>query len=177
MKIVSQYIQHKTEAGGVALGVKGPSEVAETFTRLTDNARRYLGGKEAEGVLIQEQVQGGSEIILGLKVDAGLGTFVVAGLGGIFTELLRDVAIRPAPVDADTALRMLEELRGFALLRGFRGAPASDIAALAETIVQLSRFGADQASWLAEADLNPVLVLENGHGVRVVDVLLVPKER
>jgi acetate---CoA ligase (ADP-forming) len=177
MKIVSRHIQHKTEAGGVALGVKSPSEAAETFTRLTDNARRHLGGREAEGVLIQEQIQGGSEIILGLKVDAGLGAFVVAGLGGIFTELLRDVAIRPAPVDADTALRMLEELRGIALLRGFRGAPAGDIAALAETIVQLSRFGADQASWLGEADLNPVLVLENGRGVRVVDVLLVPRER
>ena len=177
MKIVSQRIQHKTEAGGVALAVGDAREVAETFTRLTDNARRYLGGDEAEGVLIQEQVQGGSEIILGLKVDPGLGTFVVVGLGGIFTELLRDVAIRPAPVDAATARQMLEELRGIALLRGFRGAPASDIDALIETIVQLSWFGADQSSWLAEADLNPVLVLENGRGVRVVDVLLVPKER
>jgi acetyltransferase len=177
MKIVSTRIQHKTEAGGVAMGVGNAGEVAETFAKLTDNARRYLGGDEAEGVLIQEQVQGGCEIILGLKVDAGLGAFVVAGLGGIFTELLRDVAIRPAPVDPDTARQMLEELRGIALLRGFRGAPASDIDALAETIVQLSRFGADQSSWLAEADLNPVLVLESGRGVRVVDVLLVSKER
>jgi acetyltransferase len=121
---------------------------------------------------VQEQVEDGTEIILGIKTDPGLGAFVVVGLGGVFTELLNDAAIRPAPVDTATAREMIGELRGKALLDGYRGQPPRDIGALAETVARFSRFAVEQGHWLREADLNPVLVLEDGNGVRIVDVLL-----
>ena len=94
----------------------------------------------------------------------------------MFTELLKDVAIRPAPVDPKTAREMVDSLRGAILLQGFRGAAPRDLEALVDAVVRFSRFGAEQAGWLVEADLNPVLVLEQGKGVRLVDALLVGME-
>lgn len=176
MKIVSARIPHKTEAGGVALGLHSAADVATAFDAMTARARAYLNGDAADGVLLQEQIEGATEVILGMKVDPALGPFVVVGLGGVFTELLKDVAIRPAPVDAAEARGMIDALRGVGLLHGFRGAAPRDIDALVDVIVRFSQFGASQCGWLAEADLNPVLVLEQGKGVRLVDALLVGKE-
>lgn len=176
MKVASEKISHKTEAGGVALNISSPEEAGETFDRLMQSARTYLGGEEADGVVIQEQVNGAAEMILGIKNDPDLGPFVMVGTGGIFTELLKDVAIRPAPIDLKIALEMISELRGAALLNGFRGTPKKDVGALAEALVSLSYFAVDHEEWLAEADLNPILVLEDGQGVRVVDVLLVERD-
>ena len=101
---------------------------------------------------------------------------MLSSSSGVFTELLKDVAIRPAPVDAATARGMIEALRGAGLLYGFRGARPRDIDALVDAIVRFSAFGAAEAGWLAEADLNPVLVLERGKGVRLIDALLVGRE-
>jgi acetyltransferase len=176
LKVASDRIPHKTEAGGVALGLGTADSVAAAFDRVMANARRHLDGDEADGVLVQEEVEGGVEVIVGLKVDASLGPFVVVGLGGVTTELLKDVAIRPAPVTRDDALAMVDGLRGAALLHGFRGTAPCDVDALADTIVDVSRLAADNAGWLAEGDLNPVLVLERGKGVRVVDALLVARD-
>lgn len=176
MKIVSARIPHKTEAGGVVLGLRTDDEVAAAFDAMLASARAYLGDADADGVLVQEQIEGATEVILGMKVDPAMGAFVVVGLGGIFTELLQDVAVRVAPVDARGARDMIESLRGVGLLRGFRGAAPRDIDALVDAIVRFSSFGAAQAHWLAEADLNPVLVLEEGKGVRLVDALFVGKD-
>lgn len=176
MKIVSERIPHKTEAGGVVLGLRDEASVAEAFDTMMASARAYLGNDDADGVMLQEQIEGGTEVIFGAKVDPAMGPFVVVGLGGIFTELLKDISVRPAPVDAVTARRMVEELSGARLLHGFRGAAPGDIAALVDAIVRFSRLVADQAAWLVEADLNPVLVLEEGKGVRVVDTLLVGRD-
>ncbi len=176
MKIVSERIPHKTEAGGVALSLGSAEAVAGAFDRLMANARAFLGDGEADGVLVQEQVVDAVEMIVGIKVDPDLGPFVVVGLGGIFTELLKDVAIRPAPVSQAEALAMVESLRGVAMLQGFRGSPPADIAALAGLVVKVSHLAIREAGWLAEADMNPVLVLEDGKGVRVVDALLVGRD-
>jgi acyl-CoA synthetase (NDP forming) len=176
MKVVSERISHKTEAGGVVLGLRSSADALKAFEQIMANARAYLGDGAADGVLIQEQVENGTEIILGLKVDAALGPFVVVGFGGIFTELLKDVAVRPAPVDSITARAMIDELRGSALLHSFRGRAALDVDALVDTVVRFSHFGSAQKSWLIEADLNPVMVLESGKGVRVVDALLIGRD-
>ena len=176
LKIVSERIPHKTEVGGVAIGIRNRDEAGDTFDRLMANARAFLGEGEADGVVVQEQVEGGTEIILGLKIDPNLGPFVLVGLGGITTELMKDVAIRPAPVDIGTAREMIDGLRGKALLYGFRGEPSRDVEALADSIVKLSALGAAQREWLSEADLNPLLVLEDGKGVRAVDILLIGQE-
>jgi acetyltransferase len=176
LKIVSERIPHKTEAGGVALDLRSEGEVREAFETLMANARRFLGTGEADGVLVQEQVEQAVETIVGIKVDPELGPFVVVGLGGIFTELLEDVAIRPAPASEREARAMIESLRGAAVLKGFRGAAPSDIGALARLVADVSQLAVRESGWLAEADLNPVLVLEQGKGVRVVDALLVGRE-
>jgi acetate---CoA ligase (ADP-forming) len=176
LKVVSDHIPHKTEAGGVALDLQTPVAVREAFDRLMARARAYLGGGEADGVLVQEQVGGAVEAIVGIRVDPHLGPFVMVGLGGVFTELLQDAVVHPAPVDLDTARAMIGRLRGAIMLHGFRGQPARDVEALAQTIVDVSRFAAGQSDRLAEADLNPVMVLEKGKGVRAVDTLLVGRE-
>jgi len=160
----------------VLVDIHTPQETGTGFDTLMANARAYLDGDDADGVLVQEQVTGGTEMILGLKNDPDLGPFVVVGLGGILTELLKDVAIRPAPVDTATAREMIDELEGKALLYGYRGMAPCDVEALTQTIADVSIFGATQQDWLVEADFNPLLVLEQGKGVRAVDVLLVGKE-
>ena len=176
LKIVSDRIPHKTEAGGVALGLRNTKDVMDACARLMDNARAFLRDGEADGVLVQEQVEGATEMIVGIKVDPALGPFVVAGLGGIFTELLQDVAIRPAPVSQDEARAMLETLRGSSVLKGFRGAPPCDMEGLARLVAAVSEMAARESAWLAEADFNPVLVLGEGQGVRVVDAVLMGRE-
>lgn len=176
LKIVSERIPHKTEADGVALGLRSEDDVRKAFETLMSNARAFLEQGEADGVLVQEQVEQAVETIVGIKVDPDLGPFVVVGLGGIFTELLKDVAIRPAPVTDDEARAMVEGLRGAAVLKGFRGAAPSDIDALARLVAQVSQLAVRESGWLVEADFNPVLVLEQGKGVRVVDALLVGRE-
>lgn len=176
LKVVSQRIAHKTEAGGVKLNLGDGDAVGDAFDAIMASARDYLGNGEAEGVLVQEQIAGGVEMILGAQVDPDMGAFVVVGQGGIFTELMQDVVIRPCPVSVEEAREMIASLKSAALLDGYRGAPKADKAAFAEAIASFSRFAAQEAGWLAEADLNPVLVMNEGQGVRVVDTLLIGRD-
>jgi hypothetical protein len=115
------------------------------------------------------------ELIAGIDVDPQHGPFVLAGLGGVQAELLRDVTLRPAPVDVEAALEMLGSLKGAALLHGFRGAPPADVDAAARALSALSRFAAAHADRLDAIDVNPLIVLPLGRGVRAVDSLLVAR--
>jgi len=176
LKVVSDRIAHKTEIGGVALGLTGPDEVRDAYARLTQRARAANGGDELDGVLVQQQVTDGVEMIVGLVVDPQFGPFVLVGSGGVLAELLDDAVLRPAPVTPAEATDMIRELRGSRLLDGFRGAEAADADALADVVANLSRLGADHAAALAECDLNPVLVRPRGLGAVAVDALLVRRE-
>ncbi|MDQ4421560.1 acetate--CoA ligase family protein [Sphingobium sp. DEHP117] len=173
LKVVSERIAHKTEAGGVKLNLADGDAVGKAFDEIMASAREYLADADADGVLVQEQVVGGVEMILGAQVDPDMGAFVVVGAGGIFTELMKDAVIRPCPVSAGEAREMIASLKSAVMLDGFRGAPKADKEAFAQTIASFSRFAAQEAGWLAEADLNPVLVMNEGQGVRVVDTLLI----
>jgi len=173
VKAVSDRIAHKTEAGGVELGLGSAEEVRLAYERVLANAGRFLGDLELDGVLVQEQVQGGIELIAGVKVDPALGPFILVGMGGVLAELLKDVALRPAPVSPETAREMIAGLRAAALLDGYRGAPRADVDAAAEAVSALSRLAADYSDSLRELDVNPLLVLPRGQGVRVADVLMV----
>ena len=175
LKVHSDRILHKTEAGGVRLGCADADAVRSGFAEIWSNAVAHLGGDEPEAVLVQEQVPAGVELIAGATVDPSLGPFVLVGIGGVTAELWADVALRPAPVTPAEVTVMLDELRGVALLRGFRGAPPADVAALAEVVSRFSQLVADNAQTLAEADLNPIIVLPAGQGVRIVDSLLVQR--
>jgi acyl-CoA synthetase (NDP forming) len=177
MKIVCDRIPHKTEIGGVLLGVRGPDQVLSGFTELMERGRAALDGDEPDGVLVQQQIEDGVEFIAGLVVDEQFGPFILVGTGGVMTELLDDAVLRPAPVSPDEAVQMLDELRGRRLLDGFRGAPPADVDALAATVSALSHLGADHAASLAEVDLNPVLVRPLGAGALAADALVVRRER
>ena len=173
LKVVSDRIPHKTEAGGVELGLRSADEVRLAYERILANAERFLGDLEIDGVLVQEQVQRGVELIAGVKVDPALGPFVLIGIGGVSAELLKDVALRPAPVSLDTAREMIAGLRASALLGGYRGAPPADVDAAAQTVSALSRLAVDYSDRLRELDVNPLLVLPRGQGVRVADALMI----
>ena len=128
-----------------------------------------------QGVLVGPMAKKGVEIIVGTMTDKTFGPMVMVGLGGITTELFKDVVYRPAPVSAAEATTMLETLKAAPLLHGFRGAPKADVAALAQLISQISVLAAQHADRIAEIEVNPVLVHPEGQGVTIVDALVVPR--
>lgn len=168
LKIVAAGIVHKTEAGGVALNV-APAAAAEAYAALVDRVRAQRPDAAVDGVLVSPMAADGVEMILGVQHDPVFGPVVMLGLGGILAEVFRDVAFRAAPFDAEEARRMIDGLRGRALLDGVRGAPPSDVDALAEAASRLSVFAASQAGRIESIDLNPVRVLPRGEGVVALD--------
>lgn len=173
MKISGDGIAHKSEIGGVLLDVAGPEMASAAFHRLLKQARRALPAAEPDGVIVSPMVSGGIETILGVQVDPVFGPAVMFGLGGIFVEVLKDVSFRVAPFDRDEAMAMIFETKGARILEGVRGRPAADIGALADALVALSNFAAENASNIESVDLNPFVVLENGQGAMALDCLLV----
>ncbi|HEY8614228.1 MAG TPA: acetate--CoA ligase family protein, partial [Roseomonas sp.] len=174
LKIQSPDIPHKTEAGVIRLGVGGEA-VAPSAREILDAAKAYAPDARIEGILVQEMVTGGQEMLLGMARDLTFGPVLTLGFGGIHVEVLRDVTFRLPPVSAGEAQEMLEELRLAPLLRGVRGAPASDMPALADAIARFSWLAADLGELLEEVDMNPLAVLPAGGGVRVLDALVVPR--
>jgi acetyltransferase len=176
MKIQSRDIPHKSEAGGVRVGIAAKGEVFLAWEALLAGARRHRPDAAIQGVLVGPMAQKGVEIIVGTLLDATFGPMVMVGLGGITTELFRDVIYRPAPVSAAEAGAMLGELKAAPLLNGFRGAAKADVAALAQLIAQVSLLASQQAGGIAEIELNPVLVHPEGQGVTIVDALVVGRK-
>lgn len=162
LKLISPSALHKSDVGGIALGVSGDDEVAGAYRQVTSVV------DDAEGALVQEFVAGGHEVILGMTEDPSFGPLMAFGLGGIFVELMGDVAFRIHPLRDVDAAGMIEEVKSARVLHGYRGNPAGDVPALEETLLRLSAL-VDDLPEVAEFDLNPVKVLPPGEGVRVVD--------
>ncbi len=176
LKADSPAIPHKTEAGVIRLGLRDDAEVREAFVQVMSRAREQLGpGGEGgiSGVLVQEMVADAVEVIAGVSYDPQLGPVLLYGLGGVMVELFADVALRLCPVDRPQALEMIAEVKGARLLEGFRGRPAADGDALADALVRLSYLGVNLDGRLAELDVNPLMVLPAGSGVKAVDALAV----
>ncbi|MFM9940501.1 MAG: acetate--CoA ligase family protein [Hyphomicrobiaceae bacterium] len=173
VKIVSRDIAHKTEAGGVKLGVAA-ADLAKAAAEVIENGRKYKAGARIDGVLVSEMAQG-LEALIGVVNDEGFGPAVALGLGGVLTEVLKDVTYRIAPFDIETARDMIAELRAAKLFDGYRGKPAADKEALAQTLVNVSRMAAGLGSRLKEMDINPVFVGAKGQGVAAADALVVLK--
>ncbi|MDL2294141.1 acetate--CoA ligase family protein [Ruminococcaceae bacterium OttesenSCG-928-D13] len=175
MKVDSPDILHKTEAGIVRLGLQSADEVRAAYAEITANAKAYDSTARVSGVSVQEMVPKGVEILLGVKNDAIFGPSVMVGLGGIFVEVFKDYALRLAPLDEAAAMEMIDSLKGSKLLYGARGAQPADVPALADALVRLSRLAKDHADNIAEMDINPLIVLPKGQGVKAVDALVVQK--
>jgi acyl-CoA synthetase (NDP forming) len=175
LKVQSPDITHKTEAGGIALGIVGETAVREAYERVLGSAKRAYPEAAIRGVLVQAMAPPGREIILGITRDAVFGPMLMVGIGGIHVEVLRDIAFAPVPIGAEQAVALLDQLQGAALLGAVRGAPPADRAALTELIATLSRFAGDHAELIEEIDLNPVIVHPQGQGLTVVDALIVKR--
>ncbi|MEZ5816893.1 MAG: acetate--CoA ligase family protein [Hyphomicrobiaceae bacterium] len=173
LKVQSADILHKTEAGAVALGATSAEDVGAAYDRITASAKAYKGDAQVEGVLVQAMAPKGREVILGINRDPHFGPMVMLGLGGIHVEVLKDVVFSPVPVARPEAEAMIGRLKGASLLGPVRGQPAADKAALADMIVRLSELAADHKDTIAEIDLNPVIVHNEGHGATIADALIV----
>lgn len=175
MKIVSPDIEHKTEIGGVLVGLAERAAVEAGHATLLSRASQHRPDAAIEGVLVAPMAKKGVETIIGVSRDPVFGPAVMFGLGGVHVEVLKDVTFRLAPFDRAEAIRMIDEIRGRALLSGVRGAPPSDVSALADVLVSLAGFAAAHADDIETIDLNPVLVLPVGQGVVSLDALVVPR--
>lgn len=167
MKIVSPQITHKSDAGGVKVGLANENEVEAAFREITSNARRYDPNAQINGCLVVEMVRGGKEIIVGCKREPGMGPMLMLGMGGIYVEVLKDVTFRLAPITGKEARGMIDSIKTKKLLEGVRGEKPSDLDKLAECIQRVSQLVTNHAQ-IKELDMNPILVMEKG--CRILDV-------
>ena len=171
LKVESPDLPHKTEAGVIRLNLKTADEVKSAYDAVMANAGKMSPKPHINGVLVQPMVPAGVEIMIGARVDPQFGPLIVVGLGGIFVELLKDTALELAPVTRMEAISMLHKLKGRTLLDGFRGSAPAHLDALADVIVRLSEFIADQQDRITELDVNPLIC--TGDRVIAVDALIV----
>ncbi|MBV8741390.1 MAG: acetate--CoA ligase family protein [Sinobacteraceae bacterium] len=171
MKIVSPQILHKTEAGGVLVGMKNAEAVSSGFATIVGNARKYDPKADIQGVQVQQMLAGGQEVIIGAVTDPAFGKLVAFGLGGILVEVLKDITFRLAPATNEDALSMLDSIQAAEILRGVRGAKPVDRAALAAMIEKVSSLVADFPE-ISEMDLNPVFATESGATAADVRIVL-----
>ena len=172
LKIDSPDIAHKTDVGGVRVGLGDAAAVRAAFGAMLDEVRQRAPAARLDGALVQRMIPGGREMILGVKTDPLFGPAVLCGLGGVFVEQLRDVALRLPPIGPADAAAMIAELRGAAILSGARGRAPADTRALADAIVRVAALADAHRDSLRALDINPLLVLDEGRGVVAVDWLI-----
>lgn len=175
LKIESPQITHKTDAGGVLLGLDDDDAVRTGFERIKSSAAAYDPKARLDGVLVQAMAERGRELILGMTQDPQFGPVVAVGVGGIFVEVFKDVALGVPPLDQADVEGMLNRLRGKAILEGARGANPADVASVIDIVTRFARLCTDLADVVAEIDINPIIVYDAGRGATIVDCLVVPK--
>jgi acetyl coenzyme A synthetase (ADP forming)-like protein len=174
LKISSPDILHKTDVGGVVLGVNSEKEVVSAYDTIMANARKYMPGARVQGVVVQAMLKKGFEVIVGMSVDPQFGPLIVFGLGGIYVEILKDVSFRVSPLTRNDAKTMLTEVKSYPLLQGFRGEPPRDISAIEDVVLRVSKLSMD-FNEIVEMDINPLMVYEKGKGVICGDVRMAIK--
>lgn len=174
MKILSPDILHKSDIGGVLLGIATKKAARDGYRTLMERVAKAASYAQIDGVMVAPMVKGGVETILGVQRDPTFGPMVMFGLGGVFVETMKDVSLRRAPFGRAEALEMIHAIKGYPILAGARGGRPADIGALAGALVGLSRFAAAHADRLASVDLNPFVVRPEGEGALALDALVVP---
>ncbi len=178
LKVASPDISHKTDVGGVAVGIEDGEQLRGAWERMERSLKSAAPTARVEGFEVEAQIQGGKEVLVGVQRDPDFGPIVVFGMGGIYVEVLRDVTFRLAPVRPLSVQRMVESIKSFALLKGVRGEAPSDLDALEEAIERISQLATDLPQ-VVELDLNPLIVRPKGQGVVAVDarVVLAPSSK
>jgi len=170
LKIVSPDIIHKSDVGGVVVGLKTADEVRSAYQQIIRNVKKHKADAKIVGVLVQEMAPPSTEVIVGAIKDPQFGPALMFGLGGIFVEVLRDVAFRIAPISEDEAHEMIGEIKAYPLLKGYRGLPPADIDAIVKILVNTSRLVMEHQE-IKELDLNPIMVYEKG--AKTVDARII----
>jgi len=176
LKVLSPQIIHKTDAKVLKLGIRNESELISAYDEIIRNAMHYNPNAEIQGVLVQEMIEGVAEVIIGISQDIQFGPVILFGLGGIFVEILEDVSLRVPPITKYDAEEMIQEIKGYKLLEGFRGKPKADIKAIIDILLKVSNMACELRESILEMDLNPIIVREEGKGAYVVDVRMLFKE-
>jgi acyl-CoA synthetase (NDP forming) len=172
VKICSPDILHKSDAGAVRVGLSSDRELERAFEEVMANARAYRPGARILGATLSRYVPQGTEVIIGGMKDPTFGPVVMFGLGGIWVEVLKDVSFRLAPLERVDAEEMIREIRGFPVLQGLRGKPKADLGALVDMLLKAGRLLSDFPE-IAEMDINPIFVFEEGKGARAVDARII----
>jgi len=170
LKIVSPQVLHKSDAGGVVVGVNDEKGVREGYNKILANIKKNVPTADIEGILVQEMAPKGTEIIIGSTNDPTFGPTIMFGLGGIFVEILKDVSFRLAPLTKDDAMEMIDEIKAKKILEGARGMPKADKETIINTLLSTSKM-LDECPEIKELDMNPIIVYEKG--ARVVDARVI----
>lgn len=171
-KVLDATIAHKTDLGGVVLGIDGPAALRRAMRQIRADVEAARPGVRVERILVQPMTRAVGEVLVGLHRDPEIGPVVMLAAGGVLTEIYRDRSLRPAPIDPDTAWEMIGEVKALAALAGYRGRPAGDLAALAGALVAVSRLALPGMGGVLDAEINPLMVLPAGQGVLAVDALV-----
>ncbi len=170
LKIVSPDIIHKSDVGGVIIGVKNVKEVRSAYRQIMNNVRKHNPSAKIVGILVQEMAPAGTEVIVGSIKDPQFGPAIMFGLGGVFVEVLKDVTFRVAPVTEDEAVEMISEVKAYPLLKGYRNTPPADLKAITKILLNTSKLVMDHVE-IKELDLNPIMVYEKG--AKTVDARII----
>ncbi|MEE9610198.1 MAG: acetate--CoA ligase family protein, partial [Desulfatiglandales bacterium] len=177
-KLISPDIPHKTEAGVVALNIQSEDTLKKVFKEILERGRTHHPDARVDGVLIQEMVsEQGVETIVGVSHEEPFGPTILFGLGGIFVETMQDVAIRILPITHKDAEDMIQQIRGYTILRGTRGRSPADMDALYDVLQKTAFLAYELKEVIAEIDINPLIVMEDGKGARAVDALVLFHEK
>ncbi|MEO0091930.1 MAG: acetate--CoA ligase alpha subunit [candidate division WOR-3 bacterium] len=168
LKVVSSDILHKTEVGGVAIDIGNDEELLQKYKEMSENIRKIKPNAKIEGFLLQKMADKGVETILGIKKDPQFGSIIMFGLGGIYVEVLRDISFRVCPILELAATHMIQEIKGYKILKGFRGKGPADIKTIEESLLRLSQLAVEFPEF-TEIDINPFVVYEQGKGAVAID--------
>ncbi len=172
LKVDSSDITHKTDAGAIRLNIRNETELTSAYHEVVANAKKYEPKAKITGVLIQEMVENGREAIVGMSHDPQFGPAIIFGLGGVFAEVLKDFSLRVAPMTRGDAEEMIKEIKGYQMLEAFRGKPEADLEGIIDTLLKLSQLCVDLGDIVSEIDINPLMVLDSGKGVKAADALV-----
>ena len=173
LKVDSPDIIHKTDAGAIKLDINDETALVDAYHEIIAGSKKYDPKAKIRGVLVQEMVRDGREVIIGMSRDPQFGATIMFGLGGVFTEILDDISLRVAPITRNDAEEMVREVKGHKILEAFRGKPEADIEGIIDTLLRVSKLSMDLGDIISEIDINPLVVFDKGRGVKAVDALVV----